>query len=482
MRYSPSDLLYRTQGGLISTRRLRSLAEASTAQGNGRLYASCRQEFILRGIPPDRAATLIGNASALATPDQKPAPNTVSTAPVAGLQGTRSWLSPGVFEEILGQLNNQGPWALSLSDPTQHYVPVRMGHINFLGLEQKDLWQLHLAPQLHEQSFSIHGAVRTKDIPLAAQRSAEFLSAPNDTGAARRALVEDLRPLLTSANPVPAPPIPRYIQPPGTIPIPIDSHGICSQFVIELCMWADQSREISVGLTPWRTMLIRTSDLAAQTDLRAIMLKRRVGEALNPWRRLMLCEDPDTAFAGELSRSLQDLCPVESGVAIGMEDATIPSPGVQILLRRERKTRWWHGSARERFSIYCKTPGDNPVSSWTCTASRVRQLETPAAVLDAIHAIISPSSRVAPSETHRTEHPAKITAESHACAVCGTEYDAAYGDPFAGIGPGTAFSALATNWHCPVCGSEKGHFQPIGIPTNLPAIVRAEVRYPAIPV
>ena len=46
------------------------------------------------------------------------------------------------------------------------------------------------------------------------------------------------------------------------------------------------------------------------------------------------------------------------------------------------------------------------------------------------------------------------------CGVCGFVYDPEKGDPSQGIPPGTPFSELPDDWHCPRCKREKSNFNP----------------------
>lgn len=46
------------------------------------------------------------------------------------------------------------------------------------------------------------------------------------------------------------------------------------------------------------------------------------------------------------------------------------------------------------------------------------------------------------------------------CEACGWIYDPAEGDPDGGIPPGTPFEKIPDDWLCPVCGAEKGDFDP----------------------
>ncbi|MGJ4930403.1 rubredoxin [Bradyrhizobium sp. HKCCYLS2038] len=47
------------------------------------------------------------------------------------------------------------------------------------------------------------------------------------------------------------------------------------------------------------------------------------------------------------------------------------------------------------------------------------------------------------------------------CGICWTRYDPAEGDAVAQIAPGTPFSALPDEWHCPNCDAPKAKFMAV---------------------
>lgn len=49
--------------------------------------------------------------------------------------------------------------------------------------------------------------------------------------------------------------------------------------------------------------------------------------------------------------------------------------------------------------------------------------------------------------------------DKYKCIVCGWIYDPDEGDPTAGIGPGTSFEDLPSDYICPVCGATKDEFE-----------------------
>ena len=48
------------------------------------------------------------------------------------------------------------------------------------------------------------------------------------------------------------------------------------------------------------------------------------------------------------------------------------------------------------------------------------------------------------------------------CSICGWVYDPAQGDPENHISPGTEIEDLPDDWGCPICGSGKQFFEPVG--------------------
>lgn len=48
---------------------------------------------------------------------------------------------------------------------------------------------------------------------------------------------------------------------------------------------------------------------------------------------------------------------------------------------------------------------------------------------------------------------------TYVCSVCGFVYDEAAGIPEKGIAPGTLWSELPDDWHCPICGAPKSSFE-----------------------
>lgn len=59
----------------------------------------------------------------------------------------------------------------------------------------------------------------------------------------------------------------------------------------------------------------------------------------------------------------------------------------------------------------------------------------------------------------------KVATQKWICRQCSMIYDPATGDPDSGIAPGTPFTQIPDDWHCPICGASKKTFIPFAEPT-----------------
>lgn len=452
-------IVYRTRGGMLSVAELRLLAEAATAQGTGRLLATERQEIVLRGLGLNQARRLLGQPpDAVLRPwPIASAPNITTTAPVAGLDNTSAWLSEGAFGDLLNAFAVAPLRSVTLADPAQPYLPAFLGEITFLAMAERDLWRIRLALREAAEPWLLPGVVRSKDIPKAVQAIEDRVnsSVVSDAPDAMRALVEDLEslslPAPSSAAYLPG----RYRSPPGALNITIPEDGLRSDFCLDLCVWAARRTGVSVGLTPWRTLLVRGVSESDRAELRALLIRRKVAEARGGWRPYFFSSSR-TDGTEWLCDALGARCPVDAGISIGVVSANAPAPDVQVLVRKSPAALWGR-IAGQRYTVERCDSMNARAGQRIPVATGIHKRDLCAAVVRAIESITnSPAETVA--GTAPAIESAPVAAPVHSCRSCFTEYDAAYGDPLGAIAPGMDFSAVPETWTCPVCGGPKSAY------------------------
>ncbi len=464
MKSGPEIVAYQTRGGLLSLAELRLLAEAATAQGDPRLFAVGRQEIALSGLGFAQAMRLLGQPGGHILQPWSPTrpANIMTTGPVAGLDGTNPWLSAGAFRDLLESFRFAPRRSIALTDPSQAYLPAFLGEINFLATDQRDQWRIRLAlPEFGEESL-LPGAIRSLDIPKAVaiiENYADAAAPGGDPSESTRALTEALEPIGLPAPAFSFPSVSRYRCPAGALVIPIPEEGIRSDFCLDLCVWAARLPGISVGLTPWRTFLVRGLSESATRELRGLLIRRCVAETCGPWRPHFLNSLSEDG-AEWLCRAVEAQCPVDAGLSIGVVPADAPAPDLHVLVREGPRTSRWGRLRPTRYSVQRRSSYDARNAPWTLVAADIRRRDLGSVVLQAIDMLTGPPQLRANNEAMPMENVAPDSAGSALrCRSCLNEYDAIYGDPAGRIAPGTPFGLLSEDWGCPVCGGPKSDYE-----------------------
>lgn len=462
MKDNLDRVVYRTRGGMLSVNELRLLAEAATAQGTGRLFATERQEIVLSGLGLNQARRLLGQPpdDVLCPWPIASVPNIVTTAPVAGMDSACGWLNEGAFDDLLKGFTVSPRRSVALADPMQPYLPAFLGEITFLAMPERDHWRVRLALRELAEEWFLPGAIRSKDIPDAVHTVERCMNScdVNDSGVVMRTLMEALERYRLPAPGPAAYSVDRYHPAPGALPVEIPEDGIRSDFCVDLCVWAARRSGVSFGLTPWRTLLVRGVSESGMSELRTLLLARKVAETRGLRRRYFLSAVPDDV--AQLCDKLDKACPVDLGVAIGVVPGAAPAPDVHIVLRKAKDKTLLDRLRGPRYSVERRESRDARGGRWIRIAEEIHRRDLCRAVVGAIEALAVPiadaSANTAPSVEAA---PVTIANPAHACRSCMNEYDAAYGDPVGAIAAGVEFDALPADWLCPGCGGSKADYE-----------------------
>ena len=386
----------------------------------------------------------------------------MTTAPVAGLEGTNRWLSAGAFRDLLESFRSPPRRSIALTDPSQVYLPAFLGEINFLAMDQRDQWKIRLALPQFGGELLLPGAVRSLDVSRAVdiiEHYVDLATPDDDPSESARAVTKALEPLRLPAPAAVIPDFGRYKSPANALVVPIPEDGIRSDFCLDLCVWAARRPGISVSLTPWRTFLVRGPSEVEMRELRSLLIRRRVVETCGPWRSHFFSLLPEGG-AEWLCGALEAKCLVDAGLSIGVVPEDEPAPDVHVLVRQGPRTTQWGTVRSARYTVQRRGSYDARSGPWIGVATHVGQGELASVVLRAIETLIgSPNVETSADTEPEGAAAPDIAVPRHRCRSCLSEYDAAYGDPAGRIAPGILFSLLSEDWCCPVCGGPKSDYE-----------------------
>ncbi len=435
MKTTP-DSLYRTQGGTISVGTLRLLAETAAEHGTGKLYFTTDQCVRLPGISDSRFLLLQQRLPGTQRDEEMRAPNIVTTAPVAGLGVGRAWLRQSVFADVLAGFDFAPKAAVVIADPAQPYLPALVGQIQVLASTREDQWQLRLvSPQ--GAVCEAPGMVRGAQVAEAVKRIDEQLH----TNLTENTLADLLSDLLRGAPREALPHLPRHALAPGLTTLPQPSLGWEAGFLQALCLHALKQEITTLGISPWRGLMLPAGDEECARHFDELCLLERIAPDPNPWRRWLLVAPPLEREADAFARLLFARCPANPGFSIALQGADSPPADTHFTLRPQPRPRLMAWQRTQRYNLVARHQADQ------------LQIATGVSLEQAADAVLARIATTLDTAPLRAEQPAPTasTRETQRCTECLTEYDPAHGDPRANIPAGTPFHALPATWSCPVC-------------------------------
>jgi len=240
-------------------------------------------------------------------------------------------------------------------------------------------------------------------------------------------------------------------------------------FLKDICQLCLQTRLGQLCTTPWKSLIIKSIELADRPLWDVILRKHRINvrHAANElnWQVEDHCAH-GLALKHELVRYLneEDIRTYQLCFAI----KTQPKTGLfgSIVIRRHFDNLTQTGLHTEQYEILHTryfNPNNKDFISFRKKVNRDNLAWYLTQLCDYFYELQSaPTLPLAAEETEIATDAAPATAPLHQCRRCFTVYDEAYGDAAQGIAPGTAFTTL-TAYNCPTCEATRESF--VSVPT-----------------
>lgn len=451
-------------GGIVAAGDLYAIVEAAGKARVEDMQFGARQQLFCRVVDKYGEAFLkdLDNAGIFYETEKERYPNIVSSYVSEGVFSRSPWVSEGLYKDILEGFDFRPKLKLNLVESSQTFVPFFTGHLNFITSAVNNHWHLTIRLPGTNHLHAWRTLVYSPDIPRISREIEEALrTAPDE--------IPKLNPRDHGPEPtplhLPKTAVPYYegFNRNGTkhwLGIYRREELFPLGFLKEVCLLALNTKIGQLYTTPWKSLLIKGIEEQDLNKWEYVLGKYRINvrhasnelnwqtEDLNPEglrlkRYLIRQLDQDDVRTEGLTFAIKTTQGSGLAGSIVIRKQQPKNPGQLKLLDRYSI---WH---TPEFDPYAMEPAlyrqdlekenIHPYLVSLCKEFYQRQSEVQLSP-------VAPAN-AGPGNKH------------HECAHCLTVYDEQYGDPDAGIPPGTAFEVLPEQWSCSVCGAEKNDYR-----------------------
>lgn len=471
------------KGGLISPADLLRVMDVSVEAGNTYIMFGSRQDILFPAAKEDEKIISemlketdmeynFTDSKSLKDPLQKE--NIVSSYVGVNIMDTTWWLKEDVYHYVLESFDYQPVFKVNVIDPIQSLVPLFTGHLNFIASKHEHYWYLFIRKEENNVAPEqwpdlIHG----NDIALIARQiEKELLASPglglqdlyqktnNEIKIHSKQPDEELR-MPTALFP--------YYEGLNSMQNNLLWLGLYWRnnrfdidFLSAACHLCQDTKVGKISITPWKSFIIkgiRSKDRILWEKLmgRFGINLRHSSLELN-WH-LPVFDDEALELKRFLVRELDQQDISTHGLTFTIKNTPRMLLFTSIVIEKDLE------NPKQKESLYniLYARDFNPNhSDYSLFAKHIRKPGLPALLIKLSKFYFQ---RLEGTDQESLKKPGGIDlfhpVSSYQCMNCMTVYDKMYGDPEAGIRPGTPFDELPDEYLCPLCTNEKKNFVPV---------------------
>lgn len=472
------------RGGVVSPGDMKQILETAADFGNEVIHFGSRQDIL---FPVNiRSKTILDHTfQAIRTEydfDGNNYQNMVSSYVAADMLPATSWLHSDTYLYILDDFEQyRTKLKINLADPRQTLVPLFTGNLNFVASRQENYWYLYLnLPEYGAELVRWPALVFTFDVVRTVKAlEAVYLEQPDlplaDLFSQTNARVKVNSRPVTEDLELPRAPFPAYE---GMNKMAGDKYwlglywrnnGYTINFLKALCELCVETNIGKISITPWKSFIIK--GIAEKDKIKYEKLLGKYGinmrhsslelnwhlpvldeEALQLKRYLVRTFDQNDISTEGLTFTVKTV-PMELFTAIVVEKNPVSQyAGTYELLDTYQV-------------LYCQD--FNPNKRQYITYARDVLKEDLAPLLMKLSLLYYEQLNNEPEvKAVKPVAQEKLPPAVYQCADCLTVYDAAFGDPAAGIAPGLAFADLPDGYACSLCEAPKSSYRLVEVETG----------------
>jgi len=469
-------------GGIVAAGELYAIIEAAERAKVAYMQLGTRQQLFCKVTDKYGSAFLeeLREAGVSFEANEDRYPNIVSSYVTEGIFTTQSWVSEGLYKDILSAFDFRPRLKINLVEKSQSFVPFFTGNINFISSDIGNYWYLYIRLPQTAQIYPWKDLICSEDIPRISRIIEDLILQGMVTSA------DELYPAVLPHGPFATQPVKEELQWP-VFDLPYYEGfnqwknkiwlGIYRReelfpvpFLKDICLICLETRIGQLYTTPWKSLIIKGIEEGHRPMWGYVMGKYRInlrhaGNELN-WQVEDMNEE-GLRLKRYLVRQL-DLEDVRTeGLCFAIKTAPKSGLSGSVIIRKQTGGRADQRKLLDRYDLL-HTPDFNANSKEYILYREGLEKENLSVYLVSLcKSFYEQQSRREPAPLHRSYGGMEISSGKNKsvtvfqCRHCLTLYDEQYGDPDAGEPAGRPFEQTSSGYSCPVCGSGKEDFRPV---------------------
>lgn len=477
------------KGGIISPGELLNILDVASQAAVRQVGFGLRQQLLI-DVEENLAGKLAEGLQLLDIAyevDKDEYPNIVSSYPAEEVFINNSWLSEGVYKDILDELDHRPRLKINVSDSNQSFTPLLTGNINWVASPRNPhFWHLFIRFPKTNSVFEWNEMVYTNDVARLSRdiehiifNDAEsFVHNPAIDGSALFGIINKGAYITRTASE-------RIVLPSFNLPyyegfnrhnnkywlgVYRRSEMFTVAFLKELCQLCLSTKIGQLCSTPWKSIIIKGIEekdkqwWSSLLDRHEINMRHAANE-LN-----FQVEDNDyraKRLKTWLVRKLNAMDARTFGICIGIKTRKGSEIFSSILIKRKPLVKLLGKEFFPVYDILCSKNFNPNERTETVFISNITRWHLAAELQKSVlwyYKRKAEQRETPPEPTPVTGKPLKEPGEwPYQCIHCLSVYDSVYGDPEQGVVAGTAFRQLPDSYCCPTCEAPKKDFKRISL-------------------
>jgi rubredoxin len=475
-------------GGIISPGDLYNILVAATQAGIPHVSFGLRQQLLIE-VSHSASVLFIAELQKLGVcyeKDNDDHPNIVSSYPAEEVFITNTWLSEGVYKDILDWIDGPPRLKINISDSNQSFTPMLTGNINWVAASSaQHFWHLFIRFPKTNIIYEWTQLVYTNDVPKLSKaieicildHADQFIGNNKVNGEELFKLIGTDNYIIKSAERpavLPSFNLPYYeglnkYNNKYWLGIYRRDELFNINFLKDVCLLCLDTRIGQLCSTPWKTIIVKGIEEKDKSKWNTLLEKYRINVRHAANELNFQVEDncqKGLEIKNHLVKALGNDDTRTFGLCIGIKTRKKSEVFSSILIRRRPLINFFGIKLFHVYDILCARDfNPNERTGFVFSRGNLHFLlaeQVRRAVWAFYNYRVSLDKKDTGINTSKKDKKVKAVAEHvHQCTHCLSIYDESLGESQHGIMPGTAFDHLPADYCCPLCEAAKKDFREI---------------------